>query len=152
LQLLEQLPEGVASMAQLPLPAGRKLRGGQADRWDEEERIIAEAILSTWGFKDLSFHGSVGMKEDLTIASKCQGTDEASRAVCYAGEKRKQQVVVALVFRSASWLEAGVIGEAGRADARSPVQGVDLQAGVVGEDELTGGMQRVGAGLEFSIA
>ena len=58
LQLMEQLPGGVAAMAQLPLSAGRKLCGGEADGRDQEEGIVAKTVVSAWGFKELSFHGS----------------------------------------------------------------------------------------------
>ena len=50
------------------------------------------------------------------------------------------------------WVEVVVVGEAGGADAGGSVEGVDFEAGVVGDDDFAGGVVGVVDGFEAGVA
>ena len=56
------------------------------------------------------------------------------------------------MLRRLQWVEVVVFGEAGGADAGCSVEGVDFEAGVVGDDDFAGGVAGVVDGLVAGIA
>jgi hypothetical protein len=65
---------------QFPLLLAREFGEGEVERGDEEERIVAEAVLSSGGIEELAFDGTLCAEEDLAIAGEGQGADEAGGA------------------------------------------------------------------------
>ncbi len=113
---------------------------GEVEGGDEEEGVVAEAVVASGGVEELAFDDAFGAEEDLAVAGEGEVADEAGGAVGLVLHEVEEEGVVALVGREGgSGVEVVVVGEAGGADAGLVVEGGDFEAGVVGEDEEAGG-------------
>jgi hypothetical protein len=151
---LEEGTEGVAAMGELPLLISGEFGHGEAKGGEKEEGIVTEAVGAARGGEELAFHGSGGVEEGLAVVGEDEGTYEAGCAVG-AGkfvEFSEEGAVVALVFGAVAGLEGEVVGEAGAAYAGTVVEGGELDAGVVAEDEVAGSEAGVSDGFEFGVA
>ena len=106
-----------------------------------EERVVAEAARAARRFEDESFDRAVCCIEGLAIAGGDEDAVVAGGALgCWnAGEALEQDHVVPDVGVVVGiWRvdEAGIGGETGGANAGRSVEGVDFEAGVIGEDEV----------------
>ena len=130
-----------------------------------EERVVAEAVGAAWGDEDLAFDGAVADGEDMAVAGGGEDAVVAGGALGEgdAGEEGEKVEVVAVICgqrREAvvgwlggfGWVEVVVVGEAGGADAGCSVEGVHFEAGVVGYDDLAGGVVGVVEGFEAGVA
>jgi hypothetical protein len=87
-----------------------------------------------------------GGGEDAVVAGAALGEWDV-------GEVGDEEEVVALVCRCVRWIgEVVVVGVAGGADAGGAVEGVDFEAGVVGDDDFVGGVVGVVDGFEAGVA
>jgi hypothetical protein len=149
----EERSEGVAAMGELPLLCAGDFGEGEVEGGDEEEGIVAEAVVSSGGVEELAFDRVLGAEQDLAVEGEGEGADEAGGAGGLVLHAVEEEGVVALVGgESGGGVEAVVVGEAGGADAGLLVEGGDFEAGVVGEDEEAAGGERVGDGFEVGVA
>ncbi len=129
---------------------------GAVEAGQVEKRVVAEAAGAAGGFEDAAFDGAFGGVEGLAVA----GGDEDAAIVGGAavggdaGEALQQDHVVpdiGVVVGVGRVDETGVGSEARGADAGRAVKGVDLEAGVIGEDERAGCEMGVVDGLEGGV-
>jgi hypothetical protein len=109
-----------------------------------EEGVVAEAASSAGGFKDESVDVALGGGDWLAIT--CRDQDAAvTRSALGCGdtvEALKQHHIVpdvGVVIGVGGIGEACIGGKAGGADSGCTVERVDFKAGIVGQDQLTGG-------------
>jgi hypothetical protein len=139
-------------MAEGEFGGGVEFGHGFVERRKVKERIVAEALVATWGGEDFAFYGAVGGGENFAVSGCGENATIAGGVrACDAGEGLLEAEVVALV-RCAGEREVAVVGVAGGADAGGSVESIDLEAGVVGEDDLSGRVLGVVQGLEAGVA
>ena len=121
-----------------------------------EERIVAEAASAARGLEDESIDGAFGRLDDFTV--ECGDQDAAITGGALVGrdfgEALEQDDVVpdvGVVVGIGRVDETGVGCIASGTDAGSAIEGVDFEAGVVGEDELAGGETRVIDGFDSGV-
>src|ERR1700679_3784500 len=135
----EEGREGSATVAEAELGLGVEFGHGFFVIGKVEERVVTEAAGAAWGGQDFTFDGSVGDAEDFSVAG-CG--EDAVVAGCGLldrefAEGLLEEEIVAGVGCCRGWAgELVVPGIAGGTDAGGSVEGVDFEAGVVGEDDL----------------
>jgi hypothetical protein len=152
---MEQCGEGSASVAELELDLRIELGHGAVLVGKIEERIVAETAGPAWGWEDLACDGAVGDAEDLAVAGGGEDAVVAGFRVAgvESGEGLLEAEIVALVEGSGGRAgEVFVVGIAGGADTGGSVEGVDLEAGVVGDDDLAVEVVGVVDGLDAGVA
>jgi hypothetical protein len=149
---LEEGSEGSATVAEGEFGCDVELGHGFFLVGEVEEGVVAEALGAAWSGEDLAFYGAVSDGEDLSVAGGGEDAVVAGwmRARNLA-EGLLQAEVVALVW-SAGCGEVVVVGVTGRADAGVAMEGVYFEAGVVGEDDVVGGVAGVEDGFETGVA
>ena len=144
-------------MAEGELDGEVELGHGAVECWEIEEGVEAETGGAARGGEDFSVYGAVGFGEDFCVA----GCDEDAAVTGGAGirglgEGVEEAEVVADVWIERSGvrraLEVHVFCVAGGADTGGKVEGVDFEAGVVGQDDLAGCVGSVVEGLEAGVA
>jgi hypothetical protein len=152
--LSEERTEGIASMGEVPFLFTPDFGEGEAEGGNEEKRVVTKAIGAAGLVEYLAFDDAFGAEEDFAVAGEGEGADETCGAGCVgeSGEEGEEAEVVASVFATGGGVEVEVVGEAGGAYAGVATEGVDFEAGIVGEDEAVGGEEGVGAGLDLGIA
>ena len=121
-----------------------------------EERVVAETAGAAGRFEDESFDCSMRGVEGQAVAGGDKDTAITGGALGqgHAGEVlQKDHVVpdVGVVVGVGGVGEAGIGGKTGGADAGRAAEGIDFEAGVVGEDKLARGAAGVVAGLESGV-
>jgi secondary thiamine-phosphate synthase enzyme len=127
---------------------------GPAELGEEEEGIVAEAGGSARRVEDFAFDDAVGESKDLAVADGGEGAAIAGRirGGRDGGECGEEAGVVALIRGEAgAWWVTCIVGVAGGADAGCSVEGVDLEAGVVGENDRAGRVGRIGKGFDAGV-
>jgi hypothetical protein len=157
----EECGEGAATVAEGELGSNVELCHGLVLVGEKEERIIAEAVGASWRGYDLSFDGAVADAENVSVAGCgedavvtgfrildgdfAKGVEEVEVVAlvcgCFAGER---EVLI--------YLGQVIFGVASGANAGGSVEGVYFEAGVVGYDDLAGGVVGVEDGFEAGVA
>ena len=94
-----------------------------------EEGIVAEAPLPFLRVEDRAFDGAAGDVGDFAALGQGEDTAEAGGAVPDFAESAEEFFAVTGIGRAGS-------GIAGGMDAGSAAEGIDLQSGIVGEDDV----------------
>ena len=84
-------------MGELPLLLARDFGEGEVEGGDEEEVIVAEPVVSSGGVEELAFDRALGAEEDVAVAGKGEGADEAGGAGELVLHAVEEEGVVALV-------------------------------------------------------
>ncbi len=143
------------SVAMLIAGCRRKLCHGKTLIRQQKKRIVAEACGAARHGQDLAFDQAVRNDEDLTVAGEGKSTavTRTAAGLWRAGERVQQAKIVAPVrWERAAGLVIVVIGKTGAANAWGALKRVDLQAGVVGQNEKVRLGERVGDGFKAGIA
>jgi hypothetical protein len=129
------LLEGAGAVAELVFGFGRELAEGFAEAVGNEDGVVAEAAVAFFFVGDDAFDGTAGGGEEFAIEGEDHDAAEAAGAFfaadVFGGEFGEEFLAVLGV----GGIFAGV---AGGEDAGGAVEGVDFEAGVVGEDEGAG--------------
>src|SRR5260370_1789785 len=165
LEGVEECGEGSTSVAEGELGLDVELGHGLVLFGEVEERVVAEALGAAWRGENFAFDGAVADGEDFAVASGGEDAVVAGGALGEgnAGEEGEEVEVVAVVcgqrrgvlvgwLGGFGWVEVVVVGEAGGADAGGSVEGVDFEAGVVGDDDRAGGVAGVVDGFVAGVA
>jgi hypothetical protein len=153
LEGVEERGEGSAAMAEGEFGFDVEFGHGLVLIGQVEEGIVAETAGATRGGEDFAFDGAMADAEDLSVADCCE---DAVIAGCWISvgdfaEGFEEAEVVALVGCSNAE-EVFVFGVAGGADAGCSIEGVDFEAGVVGDDDFAGSVMGVVDGFEAGVA
>jgi len=153
-QRIEEGDEGSATMADGEFRLEVEFGHGLFEVGQVEEGVVAEAFCAAWDGEDFAFDCAVGGAEDVSVAGG--GEDTAVAGMMWTRnlvESAEQAEVVSLVWTGIGRRgEVFVFGVAGGANAGSAVEGVDLEAGVVGKDDFAGGVEGVIDGFEPGVA
>lgn len=147
-------------MADQPLFFGRKFGHGETAAAKDEEGIVTEAVGAAGCVDDVAFDASLGAPEHLAVAGEGKSADEAAatsdpafaRNFEIAEQGKEAGVVACILAQTGVGLEVEAVREAGGKDTGAATESVDLEAGVVGEDEQAWRQQRVSPGLQVSVA
>jgi hypothetical protein len=122
---------------------------------EEEKRVVAETYGAARCGENFAFDAAIRNFEDLAIAGRGEDTVVAccSFRVGSVAEGPKKAKVVAFVSGSVGWgREMEIIGVACGADAGCSVEGVNFEAGVVGDDDFAGCAEGIVDGFEACVA
>src|SRR5262249_22051484 len=122
--------EGARAVAHVVLLIGIELGERAAELWHQEQRVVTEPALSTRGVEDPPLDRPVELGDDLARPRDRDHAAEARGALRlgHRAEVLEQLGPVLSVARAGA-------GESRRANAGRAAERVDLEAGVVGEDE-----------------
>jgi hypothetical protein len=117
----------------------RNFGHGELQLGKPEERIVAEAAVTTRRGEDFAIDGTFGGQKQLTVARYGQGATIAGCALRDSAQARKQIEIVAFIVGEPRFGEARLVtGVTSKARGTHPgfaTQGVDFKTGVVSEDE-----------------
>lgn len=152
---LEECGEGSATVAEGEFGLDVELGHGLVLMGEIEEWVVAEAVGTARCGEDFSFDGAVACGEDFSVA--CGGENAVVACgwiqVWDLADGFEEAEVVALVCGcSRGTGEVVVVGVTGGADAGGSVEDVDLEAGVVGDDDFVEDVVGVVEGFEAGVA
>ena len=132
---------------------GGKLGHGAVEVGKEEEGVVAEAAGAAGSGEDEAFDGALGGVEEFAIAGEGERAAVTGLAAGFGTSARaaRRAALLRLSGVSAVGGVGQVGGEAGAADSGGVVEGGDLEAGVVGEDEEVGCAEGVVDGLGAGV-
>src|SRR5213593_820122 len=133
-------------MAHFGLLHVRQLGEGTAERWIEEQRIVAEASTTTRRVEDDAFRRTRG---DVFASTRIRHSDDAAKPRS-APRGRNIPQSLQRPAATARIVEARAT-EARRANTGQAAEGVDLDSGIVGEGERPAEARRC-PGLQQCIA
>jgi hypothetical protein len=58
----------MASVGEVPLLFAGDFGGGKVEGGDEEERVVAEAVVASGSMEELAFYEALGAEEDFAVA------------------------------------------------------------------------------------
>src|SRR5271157_6382248 len=127
------------------------VQGGQVEEW-----IVAEAACASWSFEDKTLDRALGGMESHAVAGGDQHAAVAGGAAGWRdpGKALQEDHVVphvGVVVGVGRVDQAGVGGEASGADAWGALEGVYFEAGVVGQDQVSGDKTGVVDGLVCGV-
>jgi hypothetical protein len=133
---------GLAAVADGVLFGWAKLGDGAGKRGDEEHGVVAEAVLALLSVDDEAFKGSLSFCKDLPRAGQTERADESASSL-FSGsifQQTKQLSDIAMVDEGTGLAIEFGSGEAGTVDTGGTVQGINHEAGIVGNGpEACGG-------------
>ena len=141
---------GATAMAYLHAANGVDLCHCDAIFRQKKERVVAEARGASRSNEDYSIEAAVCGAEDFAVTRKSKRAMIAGLAAGFgdAVEGAEERGVVSLVERRGRRMrEVLVLGITGAADAGCAFQAGDLEAGVVGNNELPGSVAGIVDGL-----
>ncbi len=116
-------------MAEAIFRRGRKLAECFAKSLRNEQGIVTETFGSLWAIENSPLNGAGKSRHDLSLTSQSDDTSKA-RGTVFSLNSLKVLQKQFVIFRICGRLS----GIAGRIDAGSAAKGVDLQAGIIGDD------------------
>lgn len=123
--------------------------------WQEEQRIIAKACVSSGLSEDLSLDRPFRDTKNFSVTGRSERAAIPRLALTCGdmSQGMEQAGIVALVKRfPVARGVVGIEGITGGANAGRSFESVDLKARVVGQDDLSGSMEGVVDGLCFRVA
>src|SRR5271166_5038654 len=152
---VKELAERRAAMAVFSFLLGGEFGEGFFDLGKEEQRVIAETVGSPRGVKDDALSLAVKCRQRVSVAGDGDDADEAAGTV-FVGDimqlAQQTGVVGLIVGVSGVFGDVMFVGGIARgADTWRAVQGVNLKARVVGDDQLAFAVMAVVFGLLASV-
>jgi hypothetical protein len=97
-ELCEQGAEGFAAVGELPLLVAGDFGEGEVEGGEEEEGVVAEAVVASGGGEELAFGVAFGAEEDFAVSGEGEVADEAGGAVGFVLHEVEEEGVVAVVL------------------------------------------------------
>ena len=99
-KLREERAEGIAAMGEFPLLGAGNFGEGEAERGDQKERVVAEAVRAAWRGEQHAVDPAARVLEDAAVAGHCELAGEAGGAggIGQRGQQGEDAAVVARVF------------------------------------------------------
>jgi hypothetical protein len=134
-------------VADVELTFTGRLAKRATEGWVVEEGVVAEAPGAFGFVQKLTFHFAPEGPDDFTFFSQGDDTDEAGGPIPMRGQVLQHQLVIGLVGIVSGETRIGIPGGE---DSRGPAQGVNSEAGIIGEEGPRGELA-VEFGLEDGV-
>lgn len=152
LEVLAQLGNGAGAVADGVFLGLAEFGEGAVVAGGLEDGVVAEAVVTAWLFGDVAFHGAAEDADGFALLGQGEDADEAGgggRAALQAaaGLKTRPPGKLGEEFGDVVGVGGVFAGVAGGMHAGGAAEGVDFEAGVVGDDEAA--RQKTGGGEGF---
>jgi len=131
-------------------------RHGALEFGKKKERVIAETARAARRVQNDTFHGSITGVLDAAVAGSNQdavvaGLSLLQRLISETLKKDHVVPYICIVIGVRRVNEACIRGEASRTNSRRTLESIDFEAGVVGQNQLTGRKLRVVDSLDGGV-